>query len=62
MQGVDGEFCNPGTDGTHAGVGDYSLIGSGNKAHTISTMEQCFEGGEAHVETDITFVALEHVA
>jgi len=62
MQGVGGEFCNPGTDGTHAGVEDYSLIGSKNKAHTISTMEQRFKGGEVHVETDITFVALEHVA
>jgi hypothetical protein len=60
--GVSGEFCKSGTDGTHAGVGDYSLIGSRNKAHTISTMEQCFKGGEVYVETDITFVALEHVA
>jgi len=62
MQDVAGESCNLGADGTHAGVEDYSLMGSRNKAHTISTMEQCFRGSKIHVETDITFVALEHVA
>jgi hypothetical protein len=62
MQGVGGEFCNPGTGGTHAGVENYSLIGSRNKAYVISRMKQCFKGDEGHVETDITFVALEHVA
>jgi hypothetical protein len=62
MWGVGGEFYNPGTGGTHAGVEDYSLIGSRNKAHTISTMEQCFKSDEVNIETDITFIALEYVA
>jgi hypothetical protein len=59
MHGVGCKFCNP---RTHAGVEDHPIIDRRNKAHTVSTVEPCFKGGEVHLETDIALVALEHVA